>query len=258
MCGIAGFCLTKHDARNIDSRVLAGMLLINIEHRGRHATGASWTETTPDGIGWWFAKAPVPAREFGEHIQQIPKHCRRALLHVRFATTGDPADNDNNHPIIVPAEDGGSIIGTHNGMFPNYADVMDDHDFEWIGEVDSQALFHLAGLDDFDKTEIEKLGGSGAWAYVHNSEPNTIHLGRTQGRPLWVTQTPSGSTLWCSELPALLEAMQVVGLKAEFEMEVPEWHTMTVTDGRIDSILHIPRSTPRPTLLNSRRAQTVG
>lgn len=241
MCGIAGFSLTREDANRIDSRVLAGMLLVNIEHRGRHATGASWTETTADGIGWWYAKAPVPAREFGPTIEQMPKHCRRALLHVRYATTGSPENNDNNHPIIVPSDSGGQIIGTHNGMINNHHDLMDDYDFEWVGEVDSQALFHLFGRADFDKTDLRDVHGSAAFALVDTEEPTRITLGRLTQRPLWVTQTPSGSTVWCSEIEPLKDALKAVGLTTDFEMEVPEWHMLTITNGRIESVESIPR-----------------
>lgn len=250
MCGIAGFSLTKHDADRIDSRCLAGMLLINIEHRGRDATGAAWTETTPDGLMWWYDKAPIPARKFGNHIQQMPKHTRRALLHVRFATTGDPADNDNNHPIIVPSESGGSVIGTHNGVLLNHEDVMAAHQFPWVGEVDSQVIFHLMGRDAFVRDDLRQLTGSMAIAAVDTSDPTVIRLARTVQRPLWLAQTPSGSVLWASEKQALLDAMKVVSLDAEFLMEVPEWTMITINNGRIEAVEQITRPVPpKPTLL---------
>lgn len=244
MCGIAGFSLTKEDAGAVNSRVLAGMLLINIEHRGRHATGMAWTETTPDGLMWWYDKAPVPARKFGKHVAQMPKHCRRALLHVRYATTGDPENNDNNHPIIVPSESGGSVIGTHNGMISNYSDVMKRHGFPWVGEVDSQVIFHLMGRDAFLKEDLRQLHGSMALASVDTADPTVIRLARTVMRPLWIAQTPTGSVLWASELPALEDAMKCVGLKADFVMEVPEWTMVTVNNGRIEAVESIRPLTP--------------
>jgi glucosamine 6-phosphate synthetase-like amidotransferase/phosphosugar isomerase protein len=240
MCGIAGFSLTDKDANSIDSRVLAGMLLINIEHRGRHATGAAWTETNEDGIAWFYAKQAVPAREFGPTIKQMPKHSRRALLHVRYATTGSPNNNDNNHPIVVPSESGGSIIGTHNGIINNYESLMDDHQFEAVGEVDSQAVFHLIGRNDFTPIDLRQIQGSAAIASVSTDKPTTITLARLAMRPLVIAQTPSGSTVWCSEIDALNDALKVVGLETDFEMEVPEWHILTVEDGRIASVEPVP------------------
>lgn len=250
MCGIAGFSLTQRDAESIDSRVLAMMLMINIEHRGRHATGAAWTETNEDGIGWWYAKEAVPARHFGPTIKQMPKHTRRALLHVRYATTGSPDDNDNNHPIVVPANSGGSIIGTHNGIINNHLELMDEFGFPEIGEVDSQALFHLIGREGFVPTDLNRIKGSAAFASVNTDDPTTITLARLQMRPLWVAQTPSGSTVWCSEIDALDDAVATVGLTTDFDMEVPEWHILTVTDGRISSVESIQRE--QPTLLAHR------
>lgn len=243
MCGIAGFSLTTEDANSIDSRVLAGMLLINIEHRGRHATGAAWTETNEDGIGWWYAKDAVPAREFGPTIQQMPKHTRRALLHVRYATTGSPDDNDNNHPIIVPAEQGGSIIGTHNGIINNHRELMKKYGFEAVGQVDSQVLFHMIGREDFTPVDLREIDGSAALAAVSTNDPTTITLARLAMRPLWVAQTPAGSTVWCSEIDALLEAVAIAGLETDFEMEIPEWNILTVTDGRIASVNSVPTTT---------------
>ena len=243
MCGISGFSLTKCDAKKIDSRILARCLLKNIEHRGRHATGASWTETMDEGLMWWYTKAPIPASEFDGHLEQMPKHTRRALLHVRYATTGDPEDENNNHPIIVPSSSGGSVIGVHNGIINNYQQIMDDIGADWIGEVDSQALFHLAGTEDFTKEKFRQVQGSASIAYVDTAEPTTIKLVRMSMRPLWIAQTEDGSTLWSSEKDALLDAMSVVGLTADFVMEVPEWTMVTINDARLDSVEQIVRPT---------------
>ena len=245
MCGIAGFSLSKEDATRTNSRVLAGMLLINIEHRGPHATGIAWTETSDKGLSWWYDKAPVPARKFGKHVGQMPKHSRRALLHVRYATTGDPSDNDNNHPIIVPSDSGGSVIGVHNGIINNYKQVMEKYGFPWVGEVDSQVIFHLMGREAFVKEDLRELEGSLAVAAVDTDDPTTIRLIRTMLRPLWVAQTPTGSVIWASEKDALLDAMKVAGLKDEFLMEVPEWTMLTIRDGRIEAVEQIPRGSKR-------------
>jgi len=243
MCGIAGFSLVKCDAVKVDSRALAGCLLINIEHRGRHATGMAWTETTPEGLLWYYAKAPLPARKFGDEIRLMPRHSRRALLHVRYATTGSPDVNENNHPIVVPSGSGGSVIGTHNGIVNNHEALMKKMGAEYIGEVDSQALFHLVGQADFKPEMLREVHGSAAFAYVDNANPTEIKLVRTVLRPLWLAQTANGSTLWASEEEALLDAMKMVKLEADFVMEVPEWTTITINDGVLTEVLQIPAST---------------
>jgi len=240
MCGIAGFSLVKPDAVKVDSRVLAGCLLINIEHRGRHATGMAWTETDENGLLWYYSKAPVPARQFGENISLMPRHSRRALLHVRYATTGSPQQNENNHPIIVPSHSGGSIIGTHNGIIDNHRDLMADMNADYIGEVDSQVLFHMVGREDFKPEMLRSVRGSAAFAYVDNENPTDIKLVRTTTRPLWLAQSTNGSVVWASEEEALLDAMKMVKLQADFVMEVPEWTMITIRDGVLSEVLQIP------------------
>jgi glucosamine 6-phosphate synthetase-like amidotransferase/phosphosugar isomerase protein len=131
-------------------------------------------------------------------------------------------------------------------MISNYSEVMRRNGFPWVGEVDSQVIFHLMGRDAFLKEDLRQLNGSIALAAVDTADPTIIRLARTVQRPLWIAQTPTGSVLWASELPALEDAMKCVGLKADFVMEVPEWTMVTVNNGRIEAVESIhPIVAPR-------------
>ena len=72
MCGIAGFCLNpKHNQNQTE---LAAQMLMDIEHRGFHATGAAWIN--PKSGHRVITKAPVAASQFiktdaGKRLKQL-------------------------------------------------------------------------------------------------------------------------------------------------------------------------------------------
>jgi amidophosphoribosyltransferase len=59
MCGIAGFCLNpKH---HVNTTELASQMLLDIEHRGYHATGVAWINKEGKRA---ITKAPISASKF--------------------------------------------------------------------------------------------------------------------------------------------------------------------------------------------------
>lgn len=42
MCGIAGFCLNPKHQSKVNQSELTSQMLLDIEHRGYHATGVAW------------------------------------------------------------------------------------------------------------------------------------------------------------------------------------------------------------------------
>src|SRR5438445_690301 len=98
MCGIAGYFVTHPSrVRAVALQKLCRELLLEIESRGRHATGFAFVSSKTNNI--ILAKAPVPASKFIEtpgHLlagNVTPRSMPQSLvLHTRFATTGKPED----------------------------------------------------------------------------------------------------------------------------------------------------------------------
>lgn len=195
MCGIAGFSISDKDHRHIDCRRLAKNLALQIERRGRDATGIAWSETTENGLGIWYMKEAMPASEFVKHLDQIPKYTRTAIIHTRYATKGSPENNDNNHPIVV-----GDTVGIHNGSIRNDDELIEMVGTGRTGQVDTEAIFRLIDESSPD-APYEHLGlleGSAALAWFDRNDPSALHLCRVCGSPLYLATTAGGSKVFAS------------------------------------------------------------
>lgn len=229
MCGIGGFSICTKDHRKIDSRILAKELLIRLQDRGRDATGAVWSEQNGAERELFYAKAPVPATEFVRHsLEQVPRYTRTALLHTRYATLGDPDNNDNNHPIVVPR-----VVGVHNGHIQNHKDIFRLLGVERIAEVDSEAIFQLIAANDDPLDDLSLLKGNAAIAWYTTDEPTVMHLARLKGSPLWTGTTENGSFMFASTRPILMGAAHAAKVTLDAVDEVPEWTYMQVQNGTI-------------------------
>ena len=228
MCGIGGFCLNPSEHGKIDSDHLAAMLLLNLEVRGRHATGQAWR----DGSGQVRTrKAPVAANAWvkrGEH--KTGAHTR--ILHTRFATQGSPENPANNHPIVT-----GRITGTHNGTLSNDDALFDLLNRQRIAEVDSEAIFALlehGNLPITDALELPEGRAAVAW-FDQADRDNTIHLARLAGSPLAVGMTKKGSFIYASTMEILTESCEQAEVKLDWVQHVTEGNYFRVTDGRLVS-----------------------
>lgn len=229
MCGIAGFSICDKDHRVIRTRLLSDALLRQIQQRGRHATGAVWSENTEDGTQLFYAKEDLPADDFIErNIGFIPKYTRTALLHTRWATKGSPTNNDNNHPILVPR-----IIGIHNGTIDNDDEIFAELGVERIAEVDSEAIFQLIANSDDPVQALPKLEGRAAIAWYEVNDPTVMHLARLEGSPLWIGHTPKGSLVFASTRELLVTAARNARVHLQTIWQVPEWMYLKVVKGEI-------------------------
>ena len=167
MCGIVGIFPAKINTENITQkaketviRVLSTEILVNLQERGKDATG---TFVHFDSGEWLTIKQPVPADEFVLNISSakypgqeeevnyrsflncwkktssLKSPTRAVISHVRKKTQGSEYDANNNHPLKV-----GNIIGVHNGGITNDARIFEVHpEFKRIGLVDSEAVFQM-------------------------------------------------------------------------------------------------------------------
>jgi glucosamine 6-phosphate synthetase-like amidotransferase/phosphosugar isomerase protein len=203
VCGIAGF-LVSSDECDVNVRGLAQDLLLDIESRGRDATGAAWF----DGPTVMVQKDALPAKQFVPHLE-IPNSARNVILHTRAQTQGSHRNNDNNHPVVT-----GGIVGVHNGGVWNDDSLFRRMGIEdqRVGEVDTEAIFAAIayGTEINPKTGKPRLSadlldilgevnGSAAIAWLKvNGNPDVMELARISTSPL---SFPKGSYILRALIP---------------------------------------------------------
>lgn len=202
MCGLCGFA-TKKGTRltkgqlNKRADVMESLLIAN-EVRGSHSTGVALIYEN-GGRNEEILKQAIAARDFvKEHEvkKALRKHPRVVLGHTRYATMGG-ISKETAHPFQE-----GSIVGTHNGVIYNHAEIV-----EIVGQeirVDSQAVFKLLNKNRnrFNKT-FKHVRGSCALAWVNMRDTDKTYL-ISHENPLSVARVPSINTLfWSSQLDHL-------------------------------------------------------
>lgn len=230
MCGIAGFSVSDADFKTLDRRRLSACLLMQIVSRGRHATGAAWTQFDPEAneTSVWYAKQAVEASRFLPVLKNVPRRTRTVVLHTRYATQGSPKVEHNNHPIVVPG-----VVGVHNGHISNDDEIIRRAGGERTGEVDSEAAFRLIAQSDNVARDLPSLKGRAALGWITTDAPSVLHLARVQGSPLAIGQTRGGSLVFASTLPLLGNACKYAGVDLDFATEVDEMTYFRISKGVI-------------------------
>lgn len=226
MCGIAGFCLNaKHHTNTAD---LAGQMLLDIEHRGYHATGAAWIK--PNGKRA-ICKGAVPASKFirTDSGKRITTGASTAILHTRWATQGKASINDNNHPI--PA---GNLVLTHNGHISNDDQLFKQLKVKRVGQVDTEAAAALLAYGKGHPTDLlPRLRGTAALAWITSGEHSTLHLARVSSSPLWIAQTFNGSLVYGSTEETVDNASVMLDDAIDWKYLASEGEYFRVVNGKI-------------------------
>ena len=243
MCGIAGFSISTKDRGKIKSRNLAEKLLLEIVVRGEDATGAAWTEVADDKANVFYSKEAMPAEEFVEYLDMMPLFTRTAILHTRYATKGSPNNNDNNHPIIIPNK----IVGVHNGVITNDDELFDVNDWERIAQVDSEVIFQMIANSEEPLTELLELFGRAAIAWLDVDDPETLHLARLRGSPLFIGHTYGDSLIFASTESLLKLAVSEARLTLKTIWEVPEMLYIKVQGGKVVKKVALGKDIKEPT-----------
>ena len=183
MCGIAGVYLLDDSLKvNLDS--MLDTMLDEIEHRGGDATG--FVALGESGVLEW-QKASCGANKFAHGRRRVPEGTRTLLAHTRWATQGDPAFIENNHPLRR-----GSFYAIHNGHVSNDGQLFELAGRDRYGQVDSEAVpARLASLGKLDglKIVMEEIRGAAAIAAVDEDHPKDLALARGYSSPLFVLRT---------------------------------------------------------------------
>lgn len=181
MCGIMGIWKFKNFTNNNKTKNLVKKLLLNIESRGRDATGLSLVNTNENTFK--VIKNNVNATEFIKDLDKINfKDYNLILGHTRFKTQGTEENNKNNHPHFNKLENNCLI---HNGVLYNYDEVKNKYHLELSGECDSEIILSLFNKfkGKIGKT-LKKLSGNFAiglyshkklYLYKDNNPLNIIY-----------------------------------------------------------------------------------
>lgn len=236
MCGIAGILdVTRSD---FDRVGLARELLLQIERRGRHATGYAFVSDDSTVI----EKADLPASEFVDvaplFTDGISADPRAIILHTRYATQGSPRNNMNNHPIHSKIS---RLTLIHNGWLTNEDAVLKKFRLQKDGEVDSETVLRLIehflgsgrrSINRAIKLAMKELKGVFACALISEKYPNTLWLWRDNNPLHVVRDTDSGAFIFASTADLLRDALRLSG----FDGEIKEFPNATIarfvaTDG---------------------------
>lgn len=199
MCGIAGVHrLTDRPFPRFDAFV--DELLIGIEHRGKHATGFAAITDKGNVI---HQRASCEASKFVKGRRSIPEHARSVILHTRWATQGDPAFPENNHPVRS-----GDYYVVHNGHIWSDGDVFRVAPFKRVGEVDSEAIaavLRMKGWTDALEDGLDLLDGNMAFAAINRSAPDELILAKGWDSPLYVARS-AHLLVWASTIESIRKA----------------------------------------------------
>lgn len=213
MCGICGYIVTKKGKED-KAKLNVTHLLMEAEVRGDDATGIAYP-TEKDGkkcVRW--SKAALPAFKFvaTKGYRECLKEANPTVLigHCRAKTQGDPANNANNHPIIM---DSGLAL-VHNGMIYNDKEIFAaNKDIVRKGEVDSEiiaALIEYRLFNDCPNTieaiqsVTKELRGTMTCAMVTAHEPDTLYLWASSN-PLWLAYQLSTGTVFFASTKEILQ-----------------------------------------------------
>jgi asparagine synthetase B (glutamine-hydrolysing) len=203
MCGIAGFIIRDPSA-SIDREALLDVLLAEIDHRGGDATG--FVARNREGMLEW-QKASTDVRGFLPHRRRLPVDSDVCLAHTRFATQGDRAFPENNHPVKR-----GPMFVTHNGVIFNDRQLFAATARTPYGQVDSEAiaalLSHCGMLTARTGEAFKAIDGSAAIAALDERD-GTVMLARISSSPLYVLSTRR-VLLWASTAKAVTAAHKKV------------------------------------------------
>ena len=177
MCGIVGYIGNG----NVYDVLIKG--LQRLEYRGYDSAGIALL--TPDNkINVYKTRGKVSALE--NFCRDKNTESRLGIAHTRWATHGEPTDN-NAHPHY--SEDGNLAL-VHNGTIENFKvlkDALQQHGVHFHTETDTEVLVQLiefikvqnsCSLLDAVREALKQVVGAYAMAVIDKNEPDQIIAAR--------------------------------------------------------------------------------
>lgn len=219
MCGIFGF--TVQEKSRVDPKVLRSVLgsLVKLsESRGKEAAGLALISNQGIDVckdasrGIEFMKHKT-YRELTKKVisnNRISESHVGVIGHTRLVTNGSMEMHENNQPVI---RDG--IVGIHNGIIVNDAEIFQKYGLKRNSEVDTEVLLALIKLFNKDSSlanaisrAFREIYGTASVALLFNDEP-VLALASNNGS-LYQVKTNFGH-VFASERYILQEVIKKYG-----------------------------------------------
>lgn len=205
MCGIAG--MIRFGNEPITEEILS-LLLVGNEHRGNDASGIALAQADgtvdvckSDSPPWKF----VSSKQWEEFIEKnLHEDTWAAMVHARGATTGNPRNNVNNHPLYA-----GVSAAIHNGVIRNDDWLFKDLKLERRAETDSdiiRAIVDAGGINQNTVKTLNKIAGGVASCVFDPRSPKKLFLMRS-GNPICLASSEQ-SLFFASEKGTLHRALK--------------------------------------------------
>lgn len=181
MCGIVGIMGARKDGLSKQQWQDFAEAWKRAQSRGSDACG--FIASVQGRLEFW--KAAIPSSEAVKDWARLMPYrpgIRFILGHTRYATSGKPSDNLNNHPIVTGP--GKALLGIHNGVIGNKAELLAAHGWTAARGVDTEIAFRL--IDHYGVKSLkpfEQMLGLFNLAYAERAYPGTFYLVR-KGNPL--------------------------------------------------------------------------
>lgn len=194
MCGIHGFINGKSKAEvNSDDFLKSGFIANML--RGTDSSGIAVVR--PSGFAD-VAKIPVAGLYLMGHkpaaslITMARAPATASICHVRAATIGN-VNYNNAHPFYITNDEGGEIVGVHNGTLTGWQAKKEGRDWD----VDSAWALSRILAEKADA--FEEFTGAFAFVWWTRDEPDMLCMARNKERPLFIALTEDNNMVYASE-----------------------------------------------------------
>ena len=223
MCGIVGYIGNK-DASEF---LIDG--LRRLEYRGYDSAGLAVYENGEIRIEKKQGGLPNLEKELKAH----PLHGHIGIGHTRWATHGQPSDN-NAHP---HGDSQNHFVIVHNGIIENYMELKKEllskgHTFK--SETDSEVIPHLAEeLDDGNflstvRKVLSRIEGSYSLVFLNREHPDTI-ICTKKDNPL-IIGLGEGENFIASDIPAVINRTRRIYILNDGETAIVKKDSVLVYD----------------------------